>query len=102
MTKDIPPDKQIIPLTWVFRIKRLPNGNFNKFKARICVRGDLQQDEAEVFAPVVKCCTIRIVLSFALRMNLKTRQLDFDNAFVQTELSEKEQVHVKMPPMSRS
>ena len=35
-------------------------------------------------------------------MNLKTRQIDFDNAFVQSELSEKEQVFVKMPPMSRS
>ena len=102
LTEDAPTDKQIIPLTWVFRMKRLPNGDFDKFKARICVRGDLQEEEGEVFAPVVKWSTIRIVLSFALRMNLKTRQIDFDNAFVQSELKEKERVFVRMPPMIRS
>ena len=36
----IPADAKVVPLTWVFRIKRLPNGDFSKFKARICVRGE--------------------------------------------------------------
>lgn len=31
-----------IPLTWVFAYKFDTNGYVTKFKARICVRGDLQ------------------------------------------------------------
>ena len=38
-------DREVIPLTWAFRIKRNPNGEFDKFKARLVVRGDLQDDE---------------------------------------------------------
>lgn len=33
---------KILPGTWVFRIKRAPDGSIIKFKARYCVRGDLQ------------------------------------------------------------
>ena len=94
LAKDVPVHKQGVPLTWAFRIKRLPNGNFDKFKSRLVVRGDMQADEGDVFAPVVKWSTIRVVLSFALRMGLKTRQVDFDNAFVQSKLEEDQEVHV--------
>ena len=81
----IPPGSEVVPLMWAFRIKHLPNGDFDKFKARLVVRGDLQNDERETFAPVVKWSTIRTVLAFALKMGLKTRQIDFDNAFVQAD-----------------
>jgi hypothetical protein len=37
----VPAGNKIIPLTWVFRVKRLPNGELSKYKARICVRSDL-------------------------------------------------------------
>ena len=49
----IPKNAEIVPLTWVFRIKHLPNGELDKFKARLCVRGDLQAEERETYAPVV-------------------------------------------------
>ena len=45
LKSDIPEHGEIIPLTWAFRIKRKPNGEFDKFKARLVVRGDLQNDE---------------------------------------------------------
>jgi hypothetical protein len=34
----------IIKSTWAFKCKRLPNGTVLKFKARFCVRGDLQEE----------------------------------------------------------
>ena len=61
------------------------------------VRGNLQSDEQEIFAPVVKWSTIRTVLAFALKMGLKTRQIDFDNAFVQAELAEKDSIFCALP-----
>ena len=93
LRSSIPEGAEVVPLTWAFRIKRLPNGDFDKFKARLVVRGDLQSDEQETFAPVVKWSTIRTVLVFALKMGLKTRQIDFDNTFVQAELSDKDSIH---------
>ena len=37
LRSSIPKGAEIVPLTWVFKIKRLPNGEFDKFKARTCV-----------------------------------------------------------------
>ena len=74
-----------------------PNGDFDEFKARLVVRGDLESDELETFVLVVKWSPIRTVLAFALKMGLKTRQIDFDNAFVQAELSEKDSIFCTLP-----
>ena len=97
LRSSIPSDAEVVPLTWAFRIKRKPNGDFDKFKARLVVRGDLQRDERETYAPVVKWSTIRTVLAFALKNKLKTRQVDFDNAFVQAELNENESIFCTLP-----
>ena len=60
LRSSIPEGAEVVPLTWAFRIKRLPNGDFDKFKAGLVVRGDLQSDERETFAPCSKnriaCC----------------------------------------------
>ena len=44
---------RILPGTWVFRRKRTPDGEISKYKARYCVRGDLQESVQDTFAPVV-------------------------------------------------
>jgi hypothetical protein len=97
LTSTIPAGAQVVPLTWVFKIKRLPNGDFSKFKARLCVRGDLQVEHRETYAPVVRWTTIRSVLAFAVKNGLKTRQIDFMNAFVQSHLPEDERIFVRLP-----
>lgn len=45
-------NEKVIPCTWVFRFKRNPAGDIIKCKARICLRGDLMDDDQESFAPV--------------------------------------------------
>ena len=45
--KEIPKSQatdQIIPTTWVFRIKRKPDGTVKKVKGRLAVRGDLEKN----------------------------------------------------------
>jgi hypothetical protein len=98
LRSSVPPSSRVIPLTWVMKIKRLPNGELDKFKARICVRGDLQEETRETYAPVVKWTTIRSVLAFSVKNNLKTRQVDFVNAFVQSKIPKGEDVYVELPP----
>ena len=76
----------IIPNTWVFTIKRRPDGSIKKFKARLCLRGDLQKGQFESYAPVAAFSSLRILLITALMFKWKTCCIDFVNAFVQAKL----------------
>ena len=40
---DETPSIKTVPITWVFTYKTDTNGYLTKFKARLCVRGDLQE-----------------------------------------------------------
>ena len=77
----------IIPCTWVFRVKRNPAGEIVKFKGRICLRGDLMDDDQESFAPVCQWSTVRYLLVVALIRNYVTVCIDWNNAFIQAVLA---------------
>jgi hypothetical protein len=51
------PNMNVLPSTWVFKIKCYPDSCVNKFKARFCTQGDRQKegiDYFETWAPVVQ------------------------------------------------
>ena len=54
-------------------------------KARLVVRGDLQEGLSDVFAPVVAFSSVRFFLAFSMLMKWTTCAIDFANAFCQTE-----------------
>ena len=85
---------KILPGTWVFRRKRTPDGRIKKFKARFCVRGDLQENVADTFAPVVAWSAVRLFLVLCLYMKWETVSIDFDNAFVQAKLDDPVWIHL--------
>ena len=94
----VPAGANLLPGTWTFRIKRLPNGTLRKHKARFCARGDKQiagVDYFDKYAPVVQWSTVRMMLCLAASEGLHTRQVDFSNAFVQADL--KEEVYIQVP-----
>jgi len=86
---------QIVPSTWVFRLKRAPDGTILKRKARICLRGDLMKGFTDTYSPVVAFSTIRMFLVISLMLDYKTCSIDFSNAFVQAEM--KERIYMKIP-----
>lgn len=97
---EVPQGANVLPLTWVFKLKRYPDGRPRKFKARLCVRGDMQVegvDYTDKYAPVVQWSTVRAMLILTVREKLQTRLVDFTNAFAQARL--KETVYVKLPRM---
>ena len=52
----LPKGAKIIPTTWAMKIKRFPSGAFRSFKARFCVRGDLQKkavNDIDTYSPVI-------------------------------------------------
>jgi hypothetical protein len=85
---------RILPGTCVFRRKCTPDGTISKYKARYCVRGNLQENVQETFAPVVAWSTVRLFLVLSLTLNWKTCTIDFSSAFVQAPLSDPVWIHL--------
>lgn len=86
---DLPNDKKAIGCKWVF--KRKTENNSIRYKARLVAKGFNQrfgEDYDEVFAPVARASTIRLLLSMAGKMKLHVRQLDVKTAFLNGKLEE--------------
>ncbi|KAG0158419.1 hypothetical protein PDIDSM_5933 [Penicillium digitatum] len=78
---------EVLPLKWVFTYKFDANGVLEKFKARICVRGDLQwlsTDEKRAATLAVK--TARAVFALVAAFDLDMRQRDVVTAFLNSSL----------------
>jgi Reverse transcriptase (RNA-dependent DNA polymerase) len=92
---------QVVPLTWVYHLKRWPSGLLCKIKAQLCVRGDLQTEGVDsvwdTYSPVASWSSIRMLAVTALQQHWVTKQIDFSNAFVQAPLEKP--VCVAMSPM---
>ncbi|KAM1556843.1 hypothetical protein PS2_040150 [Malus domestica] len=96
---ELPPGGKTIGVKWIFKTKLNENGEVEKHKARLVAKGYCQQygiDYAEVFAPVARLDTIRIVISLAAQKNWDIYQLDVKSAFLHGELEE--EVFVDQPP----
>ena len=84
--EEVPADQvkaKIIPATWVFRRKRNPAGEIKRWKARICLRGDLIEGSGDTYSPVVAFSTVRLFLIVSMILDWPTCSIDFANAFVQ-------------------
>ena len=89
---------RIIPATWTFRIKRTADGTIKKFKARMCLRGDLQEDNGrDNFSPVAAWSTVRGFMVWTTVAEWVQLTIDFSNAFVQSYLPEDEPVWMHIP-----
>ncbi|EED13808.1 hypothetical protein TSTA_100530 [Talaromyces stipitatus ATCC 10500] len=84
-----PQNTQILPLTWIFKYKFDKFGKISKFKARICVRGDLQTpNELETRAATLAARVFRLMMALAAVFDLEIVQYDAVNAFVNSALDE--------------
>ena len=77
-----------LPLIWVFKYKFDSDGYLDKFKARLCVRGDLQRTEQDTYAATLAARTFRALMAIAAAFNLEIFQYDAVNAFLNSKLNE--------------
>lgn len=65
---DLPPNKKVVGVKWVFKLKLNPEGKVVKHKPTLVDKGFLQKhgfDFTEMFSPVARHETIRLVIAIA-------------------------------------
>ena len=92
--------RKIISCKWIFK-KKLESTEVEqiKFKARLVARGFTQEegvDYNEVFSPVVKHASIRILLAVVAKRDWELEQLDVKTAFLHGNLEET--IYMQQPP----
>src|SRR5947209_15490312 len=81
--------KQVLPLMWVFTYKCNQDSYLVKYKARLCIRGDLQKATAkDTYAAALAVQVFRSLMAIAAAYNLEAKQLDAVNAFVNSLMDE--------------
>ncbi|GAU25674.1 hypothetical protein TSUD_266010 [Trifolium subterraneum] len=95
----LPSDKRSIDVKWVYKLKQNLEGQVIKHKSRLVAKGFLQKqglDYDEVFSPVARHETIRLVIALTCSKRWPMFHLDVKSAFLSSPLEE--DVYVKQPP----
>jgi hypothetical protein len=87
----LPLGRKLVSCKWVFKIKQGVNGEVERYKARLVVRGFTQTygvDYNETFAPVAKFTSIRCILALAALEDMEIHQMDVKTTCLNGEFKE--------------
>jgi hypothetical protein len=94
----LPKGHKAIGVKWVYKAKKNIKGEIERYKARLVAKGYIQKagiDYDEVFAPVARLETIRLIISLAAQHKWKIHQMDVKSAFLNRLLEE--EVYIEQP-----
>lgn len=95
----LPTGKRAIGCKWVYTKKEgFPEQSGVRFKARLVAKGYAQRegiDYNEIFSPVVKHCSVRIMLAMVAQFDLELVQLDVKTAFLHGDLND--EIYMSQP-----
>ncbi|KAL4301681.1 hypothetical protein GQ457_10G015230 [Hibiscus cannabinus] len=95
---ELPKGHEAIGVKWIFKKKKNASGEVVRYKARLVVKGYKQKhgiDYDEVFAPVARIETIRLIIALAAQKKWKIHQLDVKSTFLNGFLEE--EVYIEQP-----
>lgn len=88
-----PKDQKLIGCRWIFKLKHgIPGVEEPRFKGRVVAKGYSQKegiDYNEIFSPVVKHVSIRLILSLVVNFDYELEQMDVKTAFSHGKLEER-------------
>jgi len=96
---ELPLHARPIGLKWVYKTKKDAAGVITKHKARLVAKGYVQRqgvDFDEVFAPVARLESVRLLLAHAASEGWAVHHMDVKSAFLNGDLQE--EVYVEQPP----
>jgi Reverse transcriptase (RNA-dependent DNA polymerase) len=95
-------EKKPVGCKWVYKIKYNCDSSIERYKARLVAEGFTQIyriDYQNIFTPVAKMNTVRILLSVATNLGWTLFQMDVKNTFLQGALDE--EIYMTFPPSIR-
>ncbi|KAL6342838.1 hypothetical protein AAG906_016857 [Vitis piasezkii] len=96
-----PKGKRALKNRWVYRVKQEEHTSQPRYKARLVVKGFNQKkgiDFDEIFSPIVKMSSIRVVLGLAASLDLEIQQMDVKIAFLHGDLDK--EIYMEQPRVS--
>ncbi|KAE9345036.1 hypothetical protein PF008_g8939 [Phytophthora fragariae] len=87
----LPPGTRALDNTVQFRLKLAADRSIEKFKARVCARGDRQVyllDYIETHAPVIDLVCVKVFFAFVVKFDMAMRQGDVPAAYLKAPLVE--------------
>ncbi|KAJ0535983.1 putative RNA-directed DNA polymerase [Helianthus annuus] len=94
----LPKGKRALKNKWVYKVKTEEHTSRPRYKARLVVKGFSQRkgiDFDEIFSPVVKMCSIRVILGLAASLDLEVEQMDVKTAFLHGDLDK--EIYMEQP-----
>lgn len=97
------PNVNVLGCHWILDVKEKPDGSIERYKARLVAQGNTQQfgiDYGEIFAPVARIETLRLILILANIHDYEIHQMDVSTAFLNGHLDEEThgKIFMRQPP----
>ncbi|MCO5596256.1 hypothetical protein L7F22_050316 [Adiantum nelumboides] len=92
----LPKGRKALPCKWVYK-KKIAS-NVENYKARLVAKGFKQEygvDFQEIFSPVVKMTTLRMLLALVATEDMELDQMDVITAFLHGDLEE--EIYMQQP-----
>jgi hypothetical protein len=89
--EEIPKGVKTVGYKWVYKTKCNSNGNIERFKARLVIKGFTQRegiDYTEIFSPVSCKNYLRIIMTLVAHYDLELHQMDVKTTFLNGDMLE--------------
>jgi hypothetical protein len=93
-----PHGKSVVTSKWLYKIKHATDGSVEKLKPRLVAHGFSQKEGInydEIFAPVARYTSMRIIISLASIFDWKLHQMDVKTVFLNSEAEQ--EVYIEQP-----